>query len=140
MYVVLRIRGSVNTSPELKATMKMLRLERVNHCVIVPKNESYDGMLKKARDYVTWGEIDRNTLEKLVAKRGRLPGNRRLSEKEAKEAAKKIMDKGMKEAGIKGVFRLSPPSHGYRSIRAHYPRGDLGNRGEKINLLIKRMI
>ncbi len=140
MYAVLRIRGSVNTSPELKATMKMLRLERVNHCVIVPKNESYDGMLKKARDYVTWGEIDKNTLEKLVAKRGRLPGNRKLSEKEAKEAAKKILDKGMKEAGIKSVFRLSPPSRGYSSIRAHYPKGDLGNRSEKINLLIKRMI
>jgi len=71
MYVVLRIRGSVNTSPELKATMKMLRLERVNHCVIVPKNESYDGMLKKARDYVTWGEIDRNTLEKAKREGGK---------------------------------------------------------------------
>lgn len=140
MYAVLRIRGSVNTSPGLKATMKMLKLDRVNHCVIVPKNESYEGMLKKARDYVTWGEIDKNTLEKLVAKRGRLPGNRKLDEKQAKETAKKILGKGMKDAGIKSVFRLSPPSHGYRSIRTHYPKGDLGNRGEKINLLIKKMI
>jgi len=69
MYAVLRIRGSVNTSPQLKATMKMLRLERVNHCVLIPKNESYDGMLKKAKDYITWGEINQVTLEKLIAKR-----------------------------------------------------------------------
>lgn len=140
MYAVVRVRGSVNTSPELKSTIKMLRVERINHCTLVPKNETYDGMLRKARDYITWGPINQETLEKLVAKRGRLPGDRKVEEKKAKEIAKKIMEKGLKEAGIKPVFRLTPPSHGYWSVRSHFPRGDLGDRGEKINELLKRMI
>ena len=110
-------------------------------CVVVPKNPSYDGMLQKARSYVTWGEIDKETLEKLVSKRGRLSGDEKVPQKDAKGLAKDIMDgKPMKDSGLKPIFRLSPPSKGYRSVRSDFPRGDLGNRGEAINQLLKRMI
>ena len=72
MYAVIRIRGSVKTPGEVRKTLKMLRLTRVNHCTIVPKDKTHEGMLNKARHYITWGEIDENTLEKLVSRRGRL--------------------------------------------------------------------
>ncbi len=141
MYAVIRVRGSVNVSREVKDTLKMLRLTRVSHCVVIPKKPDYDGMLQKARSYITWGEVSQDTLEKLVVKRGRLPGDRRVPEKEGKEMARKILKDGsVKDTGLKPVFRLSPPSKGYRSVRLGFPRGDLGNRGEKINELLKRMI
>jgi large subunit ribosomal protein L30 len=140
-YAVVRVRGSVNVPREVRDTLKMLRLTRVNHCTVIPKSPDYDGMLRKAQSFITWGELTKETLEKLVAKRGRIKGDERLSGKEGKEASKKIIKDGsMKDSGIKPVFRLSPPSKGYRSIRMAYPRGDLGNRGEAINQLLKRMI
>lgn len=141
MYAVIRVRGSVNVAKEVADTLKMLRLTRVNHCVIIPKNPNYEGMLSKVKAFITWGEITQENLERMVAKRGRLPGDKRVTEKEAKDIAKKILkERSLKDAGIKPLFRLSPPSKGYRSVRFNYPRGDLGNRGEKINELLKRMI
>ena len=42
---------------------------------------------------------------------------------------------------IKPVFRLTPPSKGFKkSIKQQYPNGEIGYRGEKINELILRMI
>jgi large subunit ribosomal protein L30 len=36
---------------------------------------------------------------------------------------------------------LTPPSKGFRkSIKQHYPDGELGYRGKEINVLLKRMI
>ena len=40
----------------------------------------------------------------------------------------------------KPPFRLNPPRGGYGGIKLPYPKGALGNRGEKINDLIKRML
>ena len=36
----------------------MLRLNRISHAVLVEDTPSYNGMLQKAKDYITWGEID----------------------------------------------------------------------------------
>lgn len=137
LYAVIRVRGSVNVPGEVRDTLKMLRLGRVNHCVLVPKKPDYEGMLRKAAHFVTWGEVSREVLEMLVSKRGRLAGGRRLPPGDAKKLAGGS-DAG--DSGLKPVFRLSPPSRGYRSVRSSFPRGDLGYRGERINDLLKRMI
>jgi len=142
ILAVVLVRGLVGTNRETRSTLSMLRLSRVNHCVLVPKNPSFQGMLEAAKYMVTWGEIGRETLEKLVAKRGRFSGDKRI---EDSNYAKELVDlmlsgKGPKEIGLKPVFRLSPPSKGYRSTKILYPKGSLGYRGEKINELLKRMI
>ncbi|MCJ7816719.1 MAG: 50S ribosomal protein L30 [Candidatus Aenigmarchaeota archaeon] len=142
LFAVVRVRGSVGITRDLADTLMMLRLHRINHCVIVPKNQNFDGMLHKARNFITWGEIDKETLEKLVAKRGRFAGDKRVTDLNyAKELAHLILSgKNVKETGIKPVFRLSPPSKGYKSTKALFPKGSLGYRGERINELLKRMI
>jgi large subunit ribosomal protein L30 len=141
MYAVIRVRGSVNVPKEVRDTLGLLRLTRVNHCVLISKGPDYEGMLQRAGSYITWGEVSQDTLERLVSKRGRLPGDVRVPEKEAREMARKILKDGsVRGTKLKPVFRLSPPSKGYRSVRLGFPRGDLGNRGEKINELLKRMI
>ncbi len=138
MLAVIRIRGSVGVPANVNDTLKMLRLNRVNHCVIVPKTPDFEGMLRKAGNYITWGEIEPKLLEALILKRGRNPGNRRIEKKDVKVLARKIEEK--QELKMKPVFRLSPPSRGFKSIRRVFPRGDLGCRGEKINELLERMI
>jgi large subunit ribosomal protein L30 len=142
LFAVVMVRGVVGTNRDLKDTLKMLMLDRINHCVIVPKNPNYEGMLHKARHFVTWGEIDQETIEKLVSKRGRFAGDKRMKDiSYAKELAALIISgKKVRETGIKPVFRLSPPSKGYESTKKLYPRGSLGYRGEKMAELIKRMI
>jgi len=120
MYAVIRIRGSARTRKDLEDTLRMLRLKKPNNCVLVPETKQYLGMLRKSKDYITWGIIEKKTLSKLLEKRGKV----KLEDLEK----------------IKPVFRLNPPIHGYKSIRLPYPRGSLGNRGEKINELLERMI
>ncbi|MFH0836828.1 MAG: uL30 family ribosomal protein [Candidatus Aenigmatarchaeota archaeon] len=36
--------------------------------------------------------------------------------------------------------KLCPPLKGFRAIKIHYPKGDLGYRGDKINELLRRMV
>lgn len=137
MLAIVRIRGSVNAIPDSLHTLKLLKLTRPNHCVVYPKEKSIEGMLHAVDKFVTWGEITDTTLEKMVFKRGRLPGDKRVEKKDAKSIAKKIKER---KAEIKSVFRLSPPSGGFKAVREFYPKGDAGYRGEKINDLLKRMI
>jgi len=152
VFAIVRLRGSVKTSKYINDTLEMLRLKKVNHCVIVPQTPQYEGMIKKVRDYVTYGEIDKKTLVELLRKRGRIEKNQLLTEDALKEITgfenfEKFADALMKNSvklkdfkKIKPFFRLNPPRKGFKSIRLPYPRGDLGYRGEKINILLERMM
>ena len=143
MIVVIRLRGSVDRRKEIKDTLAMLRLHRKMHAVLLDeKNESVMGMVQKTKDWITWGEINDNMLKKLIKKRARKSGNKRITEKEADELFSKLKSgEKIKNMDIKPVFRLSPPSKGFKkSIKQHFPNGELGCRKEKINSLLRRMI
>lgn len=141
MYAVVRIRGTVNVKKEVEDTMKMIRLGRNMHCVVLKKADNTKGTLQKAKDLITWGEIDDKILKQLVEKRGRKLGNNKLTKEEVDNTIKNLKEKGKVPEGIKPVFRLTPPSKGFKhSVKQHYPKGELGYRGEKINDLLKRMI
>jgi len=140
MYAVIRVRGSVGLK-DIKTTLAMLRLNRKMHCVLIRENDCMKGMLQKVRDYVTWGEIDDDVLMNLIMKRGRKLTNKRLEEKEAEEISKKAKESQKIPEEIVPVFRLNSPSKGFKkSIKQHYPNGELGYRGKEINELLKRMI
>ncbi len=152
MYAVIRLRGSVKVRREILDTLKMLRLHRVNHCVLVPETKDFKGMLAKVKDYVTYGEINKETLVELLKKRGKLVGNKKLTEEKLKEItgyesfesfadallSGKVKLKDFEQ--IKPVFRLNSPRKGLKSKKLHWPKGDLGYRGEAINELIARML
>ena len=151
MIAAVRARGKVKVRRDLEYTMELLRLYKVNHLVIV--EEKMLAMLKKVESFVTFGEINTLALEKLLKKRGRLSGNKRLSEeflkknklKSFKELSEKILngEVTLKSIGIKPVFRLNSPRKGYERAGIKKPfkiGGVLGYRGEKINLLIEKMV
>ena len=75
---IVRIRGDIRVDARVKNTMKLLRLYRKNSCTVVPNNKQHIGMLKKVKDYVTWGEIEEKTFNELFKKRARVVGNRQL--------------------------------------------------------------
>ena len=150
-WAVVRVRGQVNIKPKIKRTMKIMRLNRVNHCVIIPENEVYKGMLNIVKDYVTWGEIDSETTQIMLESSGKKSGNSDFTKADLKDSSFKTIKalaKGLSEGKaivrdipeLKPVFRLHPPRKGYEGIKRSFKEGGaLGYRGEKINQLIRRM-
>ncbi len=159
LYAIIRIRGRVDVPPDIEHTLKLLRLHKKFHMVIYPSTlPGIKGMLQKVKDWVTWGEIDYDTLVEVLRKRGRLVGNKPLTDD--------IVDKYLEKQGIKGgipalakaliegkvmlhklefikpVFRLHPPRGGFKKStkRPYGDGGELGYRGKAINDLIKRML
>ena len=80
MIAAIRVRGRTGIRKDIEDTLKMLKLTRINHAVIIEDNPSYKGMLQKAKDYITWGEVDADSVTSLISKRGKLPGNVKLTE------------------------------------------------------------
>lgn len=149
-YAVIRVRGRTGIRPDIVKTMDLLNLTRINHCVLVKGTPQFKGMLQVCKDYVTWGEVEGTVVSKLISKRGRLEGDKRLTEQALKETGYSSFDalaeavcKGeatLKKAGIKPVLRLSPPRGGHKNIKSAYPVGALGYRGPHIGLLLARMM
>lgn len=150
---VVKIRGVLGANRELRETLKMLHLARSNNAVLVDDRPSFLGMLKEAQNYVTWGEPSKETLTLLLTKRGRLLGNKKITEehlqklgfKSAEEFAEAVLSGRVqywKLREMQHVFRLHPPSKGFKgSIKKSYVSGgELGYRGDAINELMKRML
>ncbi|MEM1682662.1 MAG: 50S ribosomal protein L30 [Ignisphaera sp.] len=156
VYAIIRIRGTVGVPYDVEYTLMLLRLVRKYSCVVYPKTPSIEGMLNVVKDWITWGEIDEKTLIELLRKRGRVVGNKPLTDEYVKqniglesiEALAKAIIEGrvlyhrLENKGIKPVFRLHPPKKGFKgSIRKPYKDGgELGYRGREINELLLRMI
>jgi large subunit ribosomal protein L30 len=149
MFAIVRLRGEVNVRPEIKDTLAMLRIHRVNHCVVVKEDAHNRGMIQKVKDYVAWGKVDDESLALLLEKRGRLSGNRRLSVEFLKDntsystflelaAAVNSGSASLKELGIKPVFRLHPPRKGLRTTKKTAQQGgDIGFRQDLAGLIKK---
>ena len=54
---------------DVKHTLDLLQLWRKHYCVVVQNTPAMKGMLVKAKDYVTFGEIDEDTIKLLNEKR-----------------------------------------------------------------------
>ena len=113
---VIRIRGDAGVRSDIKNTLQRLKLTDKNNCVLLKETPDMLGMLKKVKDYITWGKIDDATKKELITKRG---------------------NEGTT------VFRLHPPRGGFerKGIKKTYRIGGvLGDRKEKINELIIKML
>jgi len=152
-FVTVRVRGESDISQEIRDTLNMLRLTRNCHATLIDDRPSYTGMLHKVQNCVTWGEISKENIALLLKKRGRLVGNKKLTEEHAQElgykslgdlaeAAYKVEVEYSRLPKIKPVFRLHPPKKGFKGkVKRSYAAGGVtGYRGEAINDLIKRMV
>ncbi|WP_457554856.1 50S ribosomal protein L30 [Candidatus Pyrohabitans sp.] len=149
---VVRVRGKVGVAREVEDTLRMLRLTRVNHCVLIDDRPTYRGMLQKAKDYITWGEVTQEEVALILRNRGELQGGTRLSDAYVREHTRFESIDDFARAfvefkaelsdipGLKKVFRLHPPRKGYRGIKRSFVEGGaLGYRGEAMRELLRRM-
>jgi large subunit ribosomal protein L30 len=151
-FAVVRVRGTVNIRGDIRDTLKMLRLNRANHCVIVPDNPYFKGMLNKAKDYITWGEAEPDILTIMLHNHGHVVGHKMddsyikgNTEYKSLRAYAKAVCEGKevlsKLKGVKPVLRLHPPLKGYEGVKKPWKEGGaLGYRGTEINRLLQRMI
>ena len=108
---------------------------------------------KVAKDYITWGEVTKETVAKMIDARGKIAGDYGITDAYLKENSEYASIGEFAEAlaenrckmkdveGVKPVFRLHPPIKGYEGNKRSYKNGGaLGYRGEAINDLIDRML
>lgn len=118
---IILVRGLVKIRHDMKKTLMLLGLHNKFTCVVVPNDKETMGMIHKVKDYVTWGEIDEETYNQLVEKKGLKAS----------------------DGNIKKYFRLHPPKGGLetKGTKTGFSAGGaLGYRGGKINELIQKMI
>ncbi len=111
---VIRVRRERRAIPGVKDSFRALNLKRKNCCVLLDNKPETMGMIRKAKDYITWGEVSDDVVNMLKAR-----------------------DKGRK------YFALNPPKMGYgrKGVKIPFKNGGaLGYRGEGINDLLKRMM
>ena len=151
--VAIKVRGTISAKREARETLDILKMKKTNNAVILDNRPSFIGMLYRVQNYVTWGEVTKETLTEMIKKRGRLVGNKRFTDEYAKELGYKDIEdlaiaisKGTAEywtlPNVRSVFRLHPPKKGFKgkTKKSFAAGGEAGYRSEKINDLIKRMI
>ena len=109
------IRGLIGVRYDIKDTLKMLNLNKKHACTVLKISPSILGMMNKCKDYITWGEVNDETIN-LLSKRKTRKDN---------------------------VFKLCPPKGGFERKGIKNPfsiGGALGYRSEKINDLIRKMV
>lgn len=156
LYFAVRVRGALGMRGKILDTLSMLRMNKVNHGVLIWGEKSFMGMLNKCKDYIAYGEIDEKALVRLLRVRGKVEGQKALTDehiknlteyKDIKQFAKALLDGKIQYREkdifkIKPVFRLHPPRKGHRgTIKKHYAEGGtLGNVGDYINIMIHKML
>ncbi len=151
--VAVKVRGTVSAQREARETLQFLHLMHTNHAVIIDNRASYKGMLKRVQSYVTWGEASKETVAAMLQKRGRLAGDKKLTDEYLQKTGYKSFDdladaivnckaEFLKLPDIQPLFKLHPPSKGYKgkTKKSFKAGGEAGYRGKEINALVLRMI
>jgi large subunit ribosomal protein L7e len=158
---VIRIRGINKLNPKVVRILRLLRLRQLHNGVFVRVNKAAINMLRRVEPYITYGYPSRETVSKLIYKRGygkingqRIPltNNSLIDRTLGKQHNIICIEDLINEIATVGAsfkeannflwpFKLTPPRGGFVSKRHPIQRGgDWGNREELINDLILKML
>jgi 60S ribosomal protein uL30 len=166
---VIRIKGINKLAPKPKKILQLLRLRQLHNGVFVKLNKATWNMIRIIEPFVTFGYPSRETISKLIYKRGYGKVNRcriPLTDNCIIEEALATKDKAGKTTSgitcIEGLiheiatcgpdfkrannflwpFKLSSPLGGFELKRHSFAQGygAYGDREELINALVKRMM
>lgn len=140
--------------------MRLLRLRQLHNGVFIRVNKASINMLRRVEPYITYGYPTRETIRRLVLKRGFGKVNKQRIPIETNNSIESVLGKHgistvedlvneiytvgphFKEANnFIWPFKLRAPRGGFKAKRHPFQmRGDWGNREEFINQLIARML
>lgn len=139
MILVIRISGMVNLNKETHEALYRLRLRRKYASVLIKPSVENLKLLKKLRNYIAYGEIDKETLALLIEKRA--ISKIKSKKIEPEKIITQLEKKDMSDLDIKPFFRLHPPRGGIESKKhAGVGKGVLGDNKGNINALVRRML
>ncbi|KAI4260305.1 MAG: hypothetical protein L6R42_004118, partial [Xanthoria sp. 1 TBL-2021] len=160
LVFVVRIKGISKMAPKPRKTLQLLRLLQINNGVFVRLTKATTEMLKIVEPYIAYGYPNLKTVRELVYKRGygkidkqRIPlTDNQIIEDHLGKYGIVCMEDLIHEIFTVGAnfkqasnflwpFKLSNPTGGFRPRKfKHFVEGgDLGNREDKINALIRQM-
>ncbi|MFQ3274897.1 MAG: ribosomal protein L30/L7E [Candidatus Nanohaloarchaea archaeon] len=115
MIAAVKVRGSIDARQKAKRTLQDLNMEKRNQCVVFEDTDSIKGMLNTAKDYITYGEISEEVVEKLEERKG------------------EKLENG-------DTVNLAPPTGGFRDTKKQVGQG--GSLGERENMdeIIQKMV
>ncbi|MEM4605514.1 MAG: uL30 family ribosomal protein [Candidatus Pacearchaeota archaeon] len=127
MIAAVRIHGQVGLSKEVEETLKRLRIRKKYNLVFIDENDKVKvGMIKRVKDYIMYGKISDDLVEKIIEARGEL--------KEEGKKVKKSLE------NVKPWIRLHPPRGGFKkSTKLPYPKGILGENKDIAKYLEKML-
>jgi len=157
---VIRIRGTMGLHPKPRKILTLLRLRQVNSGVFVRLTKATKQMLTLVEPYITYGYPNLKSVRELIYKRGfakvdkqrtAITHNQVIENKLGKHDILCIEDlvheiftvgSHFKQANkFLWPFKLSCPNGGWVKTLNHYNEGgDSGNREDKINQVIHKMI
>lgn len=114
MIAAVKVRGNVDVPKPIEDTMTNLGLKKRNQIVFFEESESVEGMMNKAKDFITYGEVSDEVIE------------------EVEERYQEV------ESGT--VISARPPSKGFRDTKRGYNQGGSLGKRESVDSLIKRMV
>jgi len=137
MILVIRIRGMIDIPGNVRETLHRMRIRRKYSAVLMEDNENNRKLLRSVRNYVSYGIIGDEMLEKLIRERGVSVDGKKI---DAKKIVEGLNKKKIGDLGLKPFFRLHPPRKGIES-KKHYGvgKGVLGEHKD-IDELVGRML
>ncbi|KAK5132207.1 60S ribosomal protein L7 [Meristemomyces frigidus] len=159
---VLRIKGINKIDPKKRKTLQLLRLLQINNGVFVRLTKATSEMLKIVEPFIAYGYPNLKSVRELVYKRGyakSFPGKQRVPLTDNAIIEQHLGAHGIvcmedliheiytvgpnfkQASNFLWPFKLSNPTGGFRPRKfKHFVEGgDLGNREDYINALIKQM-
>lgn len=115
MIAAVKVRGDIDSREKVSRTLEDLKLTSKNSCVVFNDSESIRGMLGTVKDYIAYGEIEDETLEKLEERKGEDLGN-----------------------GDK--VNLSSPSGGFKSTKKNQGQGGSLGKHPDMDELVEKMV
>ncbi|KAB1187897.1 MULTISPECIES: 50S ribosomal protein L30 [Haloferax] len=153
MQAIVQLRGEVNMAQDVRDTLKMLNITRVNHATFVPESDTYRGMITKVNDYVAHGTPSVDVVETLIRTRAEPEeGDADITDEWVSEntdyddiasLAQAVYDEEttLRKQGVSPVLRLHPARGGHRGQK-HVTKegGQLGkHETEQIDELLEAM-
>jgi len=157
---VVRTRGINQLHPRVRKVLQLFRLRQINNGVFVKINKATLNMLRIAEPYIAWGYPSMKTVRELIYKRGFGKVNgRRIPITDNKVIEGRLGKSGMicvedliheiytvgpnfkLASNFLWPFKLNTPTGGWTKKTNHFVEGgDFGNRENKINVLLRKMI